>query len=138
MITIVLSHKSKMVPMLLEDCINNHELPDTVRKLSELVQKQIMVLDNMHCYSQHKDIMDTIIKVGDIKHIFVKIYKYRRGIVILALQKSSKGIRRVWYFTQTIHHSATCFGTTPDIDIVSDLNSKLDKTELYKSLQKIL
>ena len=40
---------------------------------------------------------------------------YRRGFILVALQKSIIETKLVWYYTKTIYHNAYCFGTSPTI-----------------------
>ena len=52
---------------------------------------------------------------------------YRRGCILVAIQKSILETKLVWYYTKTVHHNAQCFGTTPSIELIEKV-----KKELYE------
>lgn len=66
-----------------------------------------------------KTLTENIEIVDDITYKCVKVARWRRGTGFIFLQISSKdsGNARVSvYVTNTIHHYAECFGTTPGAD----------------------
>ena len=113
-----------------ELCIDNPcdlTIPNTVKLLLDKIIKQIQDLNLDNPYSLFDVNKDTLIIQNDIKHIFVYRYVYRRGTVFLALQKSLLNTKLVWYYTKTIHHSAQCFGTSPDIKLIQTLKREYKK-----------
>ena len=67
-----------------------------------------------------------------------RIY-FRRGTIIFAIQQSSVGFRILCYFSNTIHHSAQCFGTTPDIKLVKKYKNELmEETEFINAQKEYL
>jgi hypothetical protein len=60
----------------------------------------------------------------DIVFCFPRIARWRRGTayVVLQISAKNKGTARItMYVTNTIHHHATSFGTTPDIGHANDI-----------------
>ena len=88
MYTFVIFTDNRTISGSLEETINSDGLPSSVKKLSVIVNEKIKILDDMKRFKEHKKTMDTVINVDDIKFKFVKLYRYRRGTVLLALQKS--------------------------------------------------
>ena len=109
-------------------------VPDSVKKLIEQVNNQIKRLDNPSVFFKYDK--NTIITVEDIKHVFVYRYMYRRGCILVALQKSIIGTKLVWYYTKTIHHHAQCFGTSPTIELINKNKIELCKDEKFMELVK--
>ena len=101
-------------------------LPNSVKTLLLLVKKQILKLDSP--YNLFKLDKNSIIEVEDIKHLFVHRYMYRRGCIMVAIQKSILENKLVWYYTKTIHHTAECYGTSPSIELIEK-----NKKELYQN-----
>ena len=112
--------------------------PDSVKKLLKLVNIQIKNLDNPNVYFKYRS--DKIIEIEDIKHVFVYRYMYRRGCILVALQKSAIETKLVWYYTKTIHHNGQCFGTAPTIELINKNKMELCKDnefiELVKNVKK--
>lgn len=107
------------------DDVSILNIPNSVKTLLELVKEQIKKYDNPgHFFKFDKN---SLIEVEDIKHIFIHRYMYRRGCILVAIQKSVLDTKLVWYYTKTVHHSAQCFGTTPSIEIIEKV-----KKELYE------
>lgn len=138
MYTFVIFTDNRTISGSLEETINSDGLPSSVKKLSVIVNEKIKILDDMKRFKEHKKTMDTVINVDDIKFKFVKLYRYRRGTVLLALQKSFLGVKLIWYFTQTINHNGQCFGTTPTIDLVKKLNNELDNDFINENILKTI
>ena len=61
---------------------------------------------------------------------------YRRGCVLVALQKSIIETKLVWYYTKTIHHNADCFGTSPTIELINKEKIELSKDEEFLRIVK--
>ena len=124
----------------MEKKVDNNEIlyyENEKKKLSVIVNEKIKILDDMKRFKEHKKTIDTVINVDDIKFKFIKMYRYRRGTVLLALQKSILGVRKIWYFTETIHHNGQCFGTTPTIELVKKLNDELDNDLINENISKL-
>ena len=101
-------------------------LPNSVKTLLLLVKKQILKLDSpYHLFKLDKN---STIEVEDIKHLFIHRYMYRRGCIMVAIQKSILENKLVWYYTKTIHHTAECYGTSPSIELIEK-----NKKELYQN-----
>lgn len=122
----------------------------TVKDMLRNIRKTIIVLEHYNLNNkieESDDLMNEIYLQDDVVYKFVKINRWRRGTGYLCLQISSNtesrisgkpiGCARVCCFTtNTIHHEAVCFGTTPDTshgmlmikeyieseEIISDLN----------------
>ena len=138
MFKFVIFADKKTISGSLEETINNTYLPLSVRKLTININEKIKILDDMKRFKEHKKAMDTIINVEDIKFKFIKLYRYRRGTVLLALQKSILGVRKIWYLTETKHHNGECFGTRPNIELVKKLNNELEKNLINENISKLL
>ena len=110
------------------------DVPDSVKKLLEQVNNQIKKLDNPNVFFKYDS--NTMIEVEDIKHVFVYRYMYRRGSILVALQKSSIETKLVWYYTKTIHHNAECFGTAPTIELINKNKIELSKEKEFMELVK--
>lgn len=114
------------------DNIDDWTVPDSVKKLLKKVRTQILEYDSpvkfLKIERKNKIIVD------DIRHIFVKKYMYRRGTVLLGLQKSTLGKKILYYYTKTIHHNGQCFHTTPDIKIIEKLKKELQDDKELKEL----
>ena len=110
------------------------DVPESVKKLLEQVNIQIKNLDNPHVYFKYDS--NRMISVEDIKHVFVYRYMYRRGCILVAVQKSTIGTKLVWYYTKTIHHNAQCFGTAPTIELINKNKIELSKDDKFMDLVK--
>ena|SRR5579872_7540165 len=111
--------------ILVNDDYLMHVTVDSVRKLLENITNDIKNFELSTSLSESM-IKGQVKIVDDITYSCVCVGKWRRGFGYLYLQLSEKNkgsLRLAAYTTNTIHHSAQCFGTTPDIDNVKDLIS---------------
>jgi len=77
-------------------------------------------------YKEKEEYVRQIFIEDDVTYKCVEIGLWRRGFgfVFLQISKQNEGqVRIVCYSTNTIHHSAECFGTTPDIEEIDRLIS---------------
>jgi hypothetical protein len=91
----------------------------TVRKLLATVQEKIIANEQK---ADDSKLTRQIFVQDDVTACFVKITRYRQGTIYLLLQISSKNdgaARIVAFTTDTMHSSAICFGTTPNVDHAS-------------------
>lgn len=114
--------------------VDELDIPHSVKKLLKKVRMQILNLDSPARFLKLKP--ENIVEVDDIKHIFVKKYMYRRGCVLLAVQKSSLGRKILYYYTKTIHHNGECFHTTPDIKLINNLKKDLETDDKLNEIIK--
>lgn len=100
---------------------------DTVKNILSNIRKNIIVLENSNTEKKENETMTQIHVADDVVYKFVKINRWRRGTGFLCLQISSNkesriptkpiGCARLCCFTtNTIHHPAFSFGTTPGVD----------------------
>jgi len=107
---------------------------NTVKHLLETVRDDIVAFEKPHDYTNGistgggcvdgKYIGDAALlrkvkQSGDIVYMCVQIYHWRRGFgfVYLQISEMDGGNARLFAcVTDTIHHSAFCFGTTPDAE----------------------
>ena len=115
-------------------------VPDSVKGVLKKVILEIKRLDNPHVFFKLEE--SNIVEIEDIKHVFIERYMYRRGCILLALQKSINGYRKLWYYTKTVHHGAQCFGTTPSIELIKktkkELESDREKNVIIEAMKRKL
>lgn len=100
-----------------------HIKVDSVRKLLENISIEIKNFELSESLVESQ-IKGQIKIIDDITYSCVLVGKWRRGFAYLYLQLSEKNggaLRLSAYTTNTIHHTAECFGTIPDIDDVKIL-----------------
>jgi hypothetical protein len=88
------------------------------------------------------EITNVTFAVDDIVYKCVHDSRWRRGSGFLFLQLSDKNggsLRLTAYTTNTIHHSAICFGTVPQIGEVNDMIKKymLNKSNLLTTINTL-
>ena len=122
--------------------IKNLSLPNSVKKLTQELIPYLNILDNikLQFLPEQQNVFTKIFKHEDLYFIFLKKLYFRRGTIIFGLQKSINGVKVVSYYSDTMHHKSTCFGTTPNIDLVLNYKKELlqDKTFINDKLKILL
>ena len=98
----------------------------SVQKMLCNISQQLCAND-LNIFANENNLKSTIYQTEDIAYGCVNVTPYRRGTVFLFLQISMRGegtARLTGYSTNTIHHDAVCFGTTPDVKEVTDAISE--------------
>jgi len=106
-----------------DEYISSCDIKSVTDLLGE-IKKKINVIEQPGRYVSDDKIIGHKIFSDDIVCMCVNIYRWRRGFGFVFLQISGKneGSARISAFTtDTVHHSATCFGTTPDAEHASDM-----------------
>jgi hypothetical protein len=109
----------------------------SVRKVLGIIRNKIIDHE-----TKQLDPCGQIFTAEDVTFCFVEIGRWRRGSGFVCLQISikNKGMARAIVFTtNVIHHSATCFGTTPDVQEASELLNQYlaDQDRVIKDLTKL-
>ena len=145
----------KLIP--LDTIINSSLLPISVKKISEKISEYIEIVESTNQFVNSTPILYTDKAEHREKIIvcFCKLDKYRRGSVYIGIQISFNhkagynvtpysnpyekcNISIKVYCTDTIHHSAASFGTTPSkqhCEMAID-SLKLNKNLLHEYIYK--
>lgn len=113
----------------------------SVQKMLYNISQQLCAND-LNIFVNENNLKSTVYQVEDVAYGCVNVTPYRRGTVFLFLQISMREegtARLTGYSTNTIHHSAVCFGTTPDVKEVDDaINEYLgDNVRIAKDMTRI-
>ena len=111
-------------------------ISESFKNLLIRVKRHLEILDDTNTGKSFKYKRHKTIEIGDIKHVFINRYDYRRGCVFLALYKCLKETKLLWYYSKTIHHSSISFGTTPTIEVVNQLKIDFYESEEHMELFK--
>jgi len=68
-----------------------------------------------------------------IQSYLIDSMQFRRGTVYIMIQSSNRGVRIISYATDKIHHSASCFFTSP----LTDVNQTELEERIWKAIQNL-
>lgn len=114
------------------------KISETVAKLITQIIYIIKFYERHHFsgYIEADKYLNQIFTVDDVVFKCVSLGTWRRGFGFAFLQISNQNdgqARIVCYSTNTVHHSAICFGTTPDVK-----DTEMILSEYLKDKQKVL
>jgi hypothetical protein len=130
---------NKNLILLNDEYISTIKIPSVTNMLKTIQKNIIYYEQNAYKFSKPTD---EIYVSDDIFFKFIKFGKWRRGTCYICMQLSNKNddsVRLTAYTTDTIHHNAQSFGTTPTASHAHDLllNTLQDSKLIINSINML-